>query len=192
MLRLWRHGLQCKPVFVLPFHLYPTATDRFQMCRFHIQYPTRGPYAAHDTTGWVEDLDEEDEKLWDDEWDSDEQELNEGLLNGDTDSKDLHCTVEFIKAHTMMGSQMCLEQCVDCQPLIFKTFYFDKRPECDCNHLYGHFCQKWRCIPCVLAEEALLVTRRQKVTLEYRYFANGKWHYSGVSNPMPLSPGATY
>lgn len=156
------------------------------MCRLHIQYPTHGPYSHHwPAVEWADDLNEEQKREWDEEWDSDEQQLNVCLIDGEIHMSDLRGNIETIKADEMFVSQDCMSQCVDCQPLIFKTHYFDKGPECNCNHIYGHFCKEWRCIPCILVEEAKLVIRRQKMVPKHPFVCNGEVKWGGVGNAMP-------
>lgn len=179
-------AMVCNVVLALVFLYYSTTANDEQMCRFHIQYPAYGPY-AHDATGDpAEYLNKEEQEMWDEQWDSDEQDLSEEIMYGEVSVEDLGCYVETVKADDMFGSQMCMLQCVDCQPLIFKSHYFDPGPTCDCGYIYGHFCKEWRCIPCVLVEEAKLVDRRQKYARICRYMHNGEYQYIGVSDTMSL------
>lgn len=143
-----------------------------QMCRFHTEYPTSGPSE--------DGLDEETREMWDEEWESEELALSECIEYGGITRQDFRGTVETVKAEAMFGSMMCMSQCVDCQPLILQ--------HCTCDGIFGHFCKEWRCIPCVLLEEATLVTRQQKFTRRCEYLGHGKYRYIGVSNAMPFSP----
>jgi hypothetical protein len=182
-------AMVCNVILALLLHFCLTATNNVQMCRFHVEYPKYGPY-AHDVTGSPEEyLDDEEQEMWDEQWESDEKYLSDCIEEGDINREDFRCCVETLKAETMFASMSCMSQCLDCQPLIFKTHYFDKGPMCDCDGVYGHFCKEWRCIPCVLVEEATLVTRQQKYERICKYIGHGVYQYIGVSNARP-SPRA--
>jgi hypothetical protein len=119
----------------------PTAANNFQTCRFHIMY-------------------DEEKGLCDPHWELDEQNLSEAVDNGDIEEHDFRCQIELKKAYEMDNSTRCIVHCVDCQPLVLNKD-MDGPRWCECDGLFGHFCQEWRCIPCVLVEETKLITRGQ-------------------------------
>jgi hypothetical protein len=134
-----------------PALTYQAATNYAQMCRFHIEYPSSGPYSHRATATWAESLDEEDREFWDDEWDMREQEVS-GLF---TDGRAAGSKVETVKSHYMLCSMMIISHCEDCQPLLF----LDER--CNCT-LHGLFSKIWRCIPCTLMKETKCAILEQK------------------------------
>jgi hypothetical protein len=159
------------------------------MCRYHTQYPSDGPYSHLDSaTAWAARLDDEEQEMWDDEWDDFEQGLSEAILDCEETRETFRSKVETLKADEMFMSAMLTPHCGDCHPLI--DMYADREycHACDCDGAYGHFVSRFRCIPCVLQEEAKLVALQRKgYTVEYGYIREGKYHYRGVSNPMPFS-----
>lgn len=134
--------------FAIYFRLCPALTcqaaaNDAQTCRFHIEYPSRGPYSHHATaTAWADALDQEDQEFWDDEWAMREQEVS-GLF---TDGTAAGSKVETVKSHYMLCSMMIIPHCEDCQPLLF----LDEK--CKCTP-YGLLSKIWRCIPCTLRKE---------------------------------------
>jgi hypothetical protein len=98
--------------------------------------------------------------FWDPYWELDERNLSEAFDNGDIEKHDFRCQIELMKTFEMDNSTSCIVHCVDCQPLVLNKD-MDGPHWCECDGLFGHFCQEWRCIPCVLVEETKLITRGQ-------------------------------
>jgi hypothetical protein len=77
-------AMVCNVILALLLHFCLTATNNVQMCRFHVEYPKYGPY-AHDVTGSPEEyLDDEEQEMWDEQWESDEKDLSDCIEEGDT------------------------------------------------------------------------------------------------------------
>jgi len=135
-----------------PALTYQAATNYAQMCRFHIEYPSSGPYSHHATAAaWAESLDQEDQEFWDDQWDIREQEVSGFFM----DASAAGSKVETVKSHFMLYSMMIISHCEDCQPLLF----LDER--CECTP-YGLLSEFWRCIPCTLRKETKCAILEQK------------------------------
>jgi hypothetical protein len=128
------------------------AANKKQLCRFHVEYPSSGPYSHQATaTAIAESLDEEEQEVFDHEWDAQEQEVSGWFSDGSGPGS----KVETIKSHYMLDSMKVVTHCEDCQPLIFCN------DACDCT-LHGLFSQIWRCIPCTLKKETKCATSEQK------------------------------
>jgi len=93
--------------------------------------------------------------------------------------------VQLVKAMGMSEIKD-LTHCEDCEPLVVgprKKVVF-----CQCS-LHRHFIKPWRCIPCVLAEEASLIASQQKYAVSYN--PQARWPedvYEKVVIPHVLPP----
>lgn len=98
------------------------------------------------------------------EWDECEEvlcdywEVNEAVSNKDPIEQHIASYIYHDKRYDVDGTY-----CVSCQPLRLPFTYED---DCHCT-AYEHFVQPWRCIPCVLAEEAKSVTLGPKMQYIY-------------------------
>lgn len=72
-------------------------------------------------------------------------------------------SVEMIKASETFYTARVVEHCHDCQPLFMDLDpeNYESKEQCQCS-LFDHFVAKWRCIPCVLAEQTKSVVSRPK------------------------------
>jgi hypothetical protein len=112
------------------------------MCRFHIAY-----YAT----------------LTPDDWDDTEEDISYDVRDAQIKEENSRHVVELLKTIRMYSTRD-QTHCEDCEPLFVEDQ--SMRGWCKCT-LYSHFVATWRCIPCVLAEEAKLVTSQQKYSVEY-------------------------
>jgi hypothetical protein len=160
------------------------------MCRFHTNYPKWGPYSTKPIqtfTSMEKDLIDDDKEMWDSVWWDDEINLSEWIETGEATPETFRCDVETVKTYNMLSSMIGRVQCEDCQPLVFR-FEEDLSEEgyssemCHCG-TFEHFSSPWRCIPCVLAEEARLVTMQQKYKVTLERNQRGEQYLSRVSYP---------
>jgi hypothetical protein len=165
--------VQCT-VLLLPYCLI--AANEKQLCRFHIEYPSSGPYSHHTTaTAMAESLNEEEQEVEDHEWDLREQEVSDWFSYGyGAGSK-----VEAIKSHYMFIYMMQQSHCEDCQPLLFLN------ERCACT-LYGLFSRIWRCIPCTLKKETKCANLEQKARWTTRTLNDGTRRRKRVSSFWPI------
>jgi len=159
------------------------------MCRFHTRYPIWGPYST-ETTLWVEGLSDDEQDQFDSVWDADEQHLSEWIESGEETPATFPCYVETVKAFNMLYSMMGRAHCEDCKPLpsqleedLEENYYSPEVCHCD---TFEHFSYHWRCIQCVLAEEAKLVTMQQKVKFTLERESMGGHRFSRVSYPKAV------
>ena len=162
------------------------------MCRFHIRYLTYGPYSTEPWQAsdcWPgKSLTDEEKEEWDSVWYDQELRLNERIEDGGEDiPATFSCNVETVKACNMLSSMAGRVQCEDCQPLVFRfeeqleeDYYSDEM--CHCG-IFEHFSYRWRCIPCVLVEEAKLVNMQQKYKVTLQRNSRGEQRFSRVSCP---------
>jgi hypothetical protein len=129
-----------------------------QACRFHITYPTF-------ESDWNSNL-----------WDDIEQNIAYDVRDGELEEEDVTRCVELTKTIRML-SDKDQTHCEDCEPLFIDTP--NSKEWCICN-LHSHFVEPWRCIPCVLVEEAQLVTSQQNFATTYDPTQPRKWMYSKV------------
>lgn len=119
-----------------------------------MQYPSRNLREDDD------DIDREsvasfDEEEWDDlEYVVCTQIEEEGLP---------HDTIEIKKASEILCGDTWESFCGDCEPLCLQIE--DARESCNCG-LYNNFVRRWRCIPCVMAEQTRSILNRQRYKLK--------------------------
>ena len=116
------------------------------------------------------------------------------MCDAEIEEENVTHVVELKKTIRML-SDKDLTHCQDCEPLFIDTP--GSRGWCTCN-LLSHFVKPWRCIPCVLAEEAQIVTSQQDYLMSYDPGQPRKWVYSKASynlfekpasaNSRPLDP----
>lgn len=109
----------------------------------------------------------EDRESWEfarytsDEWDEYEESVCAEIEDEDLDSSN----IEVIKAQDILSPDCTQTYCSDCEPICL--MFRDSMPSCKCN-LYSHFVKRWRCIPCVIKEQAKTVTQRQPYKVTYK------------------------
>lgn len=126
---------------------------RLQSCRFHVVYPKRD---------WADDeFIYEFEAFTEEEWDDYEMYLCEEIEEGDRKMNN----VELRKAQDILHGDHRRSFCRDCEPIC--TMLGDSMHICMCD-LYSNFVERWRCIPCVLAEQTKSVLQRQHYKTTYK------------------------
>ena len=128
------------------------------MCRYHLTY------GIFDSPMYSIDLD----------WH--EEDIAYEVRDAEIEEEDVTHKVELTKAMKMLNDKD-RTHCEDCEPLFIDTP--NSREWCTCN-LHSHFVKPWRCIPCVLSEEAQLVASQQKYIMTYDPGFPRKWTYSKV------------
>lgn len=123
--------------------------------------------------------DDDAESEWDGVWYADEQHMSEWVEDGSLSNREFRRHVELIKADHIFMSARTVFKCPECEPVIF-DFEEDSDQLCRCS-LFGHFVFPWRCIPCVLAEEAKSVALEQRVKVSYEDFDGQGLTYRHVS-----------
>lgn len=168
-----------------------------QACRFHIKYPTYGPWGEEEMA-LLWDVDAEETKKWDMQWTLDEIMTSDLIESLQMPSGELRRHVELIKADEMLGRFGRLKtdfKCPECEPFI-TDFSEDSDGICRCD-IYEHFVGAWRCIPCVLAEETKSVATEQRFKIsydpefEYEAFHGGEKGYKYVSRDDTSRPLAS-
>lgn len=115
---------------------------------------------------------------WDETWDLEEKIIGTAVNDAEILEEDSTRQVELVKAIRMLHMRD-QTHCRECEPLIVDSRL--SREWCGCN-LHSHFVAPWRCIPCVLAEEAHLVASQQKYTMVYDPTEiQRSWAYDKVS-----------
>jgi hypothetical protein len=118
------------------------------MCRYHISYrPSKNS-----------------PELRSELWDEIEEDLSWEVREAYTIEEDSSAEVELLKAIRMYNIRD-ESHCEDCEPVFVKDQSL--RGWCKCT-LYSHFVAPWRCIPCILAEEAKLTASQQKFKVVLR------------------------
>ena len=118
------------------------------MCRYHISYRPS----------------ENSPELRSELWDEIEEDLSWEVREAYTIEEDSSAEVELLKAIRMYNIRD-ESHCEDCEPVFVKDQSL--RGWCKCT-LYSHFVAPWRCIPCILAEEAKLTASQQKFKVVLR------------------------
>lgn len=159
------------------FYCKPPYADYLQNCRFHVFYPQSTWSDADGTYGNAILPYPEDE--WEDFEESLCVELDEGHIGSHS--------IEAVKARDILSADGWKSFCEDCEPICLSLD--DSCKVCKCE-LYPYFVGRWRCIPCVLVEQAKSVSERQHYKIRYRpEYANRAdardLLYYGVS-PLPL------
>lgn len=145
MRRVWRHGVQC--IFPPAYHAMRSCADCLQNCRFHVVYPESNLFGGIRVT----------EHRWDVyEFDICD-EIDEGMINSHS--------IELVKAQDILSGNSWQSFCGDCEPICLSVD--DSCKFCRCE-LYSYFVERWRCIPCVLAEQTRSVSEKQHYKIRYR------------------------
>jgi hypothetical protein len=128
----------------------------FQICRFHLIHSDfHSGFPSFSEPGSDEESNE------DLEWDIDEKIMAHGVNDAIFTLENTTTHVELLKTIGMLNIKF-QTYCKDCQPLILETPGW--QGWCKCS-LHSHFVAPWRCIPCVLSEEAQLIASQQKYTV---------------------------
>jgi hypothetical protein len=127
------------------------------MCRYHLTYPSEG--ASPEQDDWDVDWDEH----LDESWDLEELCIGAEVNDAEITEENVPSQVELVKAIRMMNDGRYETHCEECEPLFVPTR--KSTPFCKCT-VHSHFVRRWRCIPCILVEEATLITSQQKYTVE--------------------------
>lgn len=98
------------------------------------------------------------------------------MRDAEIEDEDVTSNVELTKSIRMLTDKD-QTHCEDCEPLFIETP--NSKGWCKCN-LHSHFVKPWRCIPCVLVEEAQLVASQQSFVMTYDPTQPRKWMYSKV------------
>ena len=101
---------------------------------------------------------------FDTSWDMEEVGIGLDVNDGDIQEEDATRLVELAKAIRMMWCNRYATHCDACEPLYVPSPR--SAISCRCT-VHSHFVRPWRCIPCVLAEEASLTASQQKYTIQY-------------------------
>lgn len=113
------------------------------MCRFHVDYDDEWGVHGQEDTGvdvlWADEEWEGEEEQWCDYW-----QRYEVATQGDP--------IELKKVSFIFHDTRWDMFCASCHPLILPR-NAGVEDWCCCS-VYDHFVKPWRCIPCVLAEEA--------------------------------------
>lgn len=88
--------------------------------------------------------------------------------------------VEMIKACEIFYKARFVEHCHECQPLFGNFEPFESTEVCDCS-IFEHFVSPWRCIPCVLAEQAENVPLLPKPSTIWEQPIGGPYYYERVN-----------
>lgn len=116
---------------------------------------------------------------FDTSWDMEEVGIGLDVNDGDIQEEDATRLVELAKAIRMMWCNRYATHCDECEPLYVPSPR--SAISCRCT-VHSHFVRPWRCIPCVLAEEASLTASQQKYTIQYNPLKHQRhWMYKKVS-----------
>ncbi|KAM0723030.1 hypothetical protein Q7P37_001228 [Cladosporium fusiforme] len=139
------------------------------ICRFHIRYPTWGPYSEN-VESW-DAMEGQNEEEIEDVWHDCELRLDDWTGDCEVPKRG---EIELMKACDIFYTARIVEYCNECQPL-FTEFDWMSDKVCNCC-LFGHFVSRWRCIPCVLVEETKSIARAPKYT--YRHFTELGFYFT--------------
>lgn len=134
-----------------------------QECRFHIFYKAMVPHENLESLGYPERYSRFRDTIWDN------RERSILMRNASNISRRVpHGTIEWNKVREMLHRYGLVSYCMGCRPNTLKDPLeeFDPTAWCRCNP-YTRFVEPWRCIPCVLAEEARMIASEQKRTRAY-------------------------
>jgi hypothetical protein len=101
----------------------------------------------------------------DSDWDFVEKVLGANVRDGFLKGKDVTAEVELAKTIAMLSSKT-ETYCQDCELLFIETPM--SQGWCKCT-TYSHFTESWRCIPCVLAEEAKQISSQQPYSVTFLF-----------------------
>jgi hypothetical protein len=112
----------------------------------------------------------------------DEEIISYAVRDAEIAREDVTKQVEMLKTIDMLSSKD-ETYCQDCEPLFIDTPM--SQGWCRCT-IHSHFTESWRCIPCVLAEEAKQISSQQSYTVVYDPTMLRKWMYEQVCTiPVP-------
>lgn len=89
--------------------------------------------------------------------------------------------VEMIKASEIFYKARFVEHCHSCQPLRIDFDTWPSSDLCECS-IFEHFVARWRCIPCVIAEQARSVASLPKPYTTYKHYLGSGYYYERVSD----------
>jgi hypothetical protein len=111
-----------------------------------------------------------------------EEVISYDVRDAETAREDVTKQVEMLKTIDMLSSKN-ETYCQDCELLFIETPMSEGW--CKCT-IHSHFTESWRCIPCVLAEEAKQISSQQSYTVIYDPTLPRKWMYEQACT-IPVS-----